>query len=93
MFHVPSTLRLSLLTISDVEIGNFTLEYFKVQRCTVIRTSRYTLQFDIRANVLEIRALQSPKCIVRFAVDCTIFLIYDIDKKKFAMLCHGMVLT
>jgi hypothetical protein len=29
------------------------------------------LQFDISAYVLEIRAVQSPKCIVWCAVDCT----------------------
>jgi hypothetical protein len=31
------------------------------------------VQFDISANALEIRAVQSPKCIVWYAVDCTFF--------------------
>jgi hypothetical protein len=31
------------------------------------------LQFDISANALEIRAVQSPKCIVCYAVVCTFF--------------------
>jgi hypothetical protein len=30
------------------------------------------LQFDINANALEIRAAQSPKCIIRCAVDFTL---------------------
>jgi hypothetical protein len=35
------------------------------------------LQFDISANALEIRALQSPMCIIRCAADCTyIFHVY-----------------
>jgi hypothetical protein len=29
------------------------------------------LQFDISANALEIRAVQSPNCVARCAVDCT----------------------
>jgi hypothetical protein len=32
------------------------------------------LQFDISANALEIRAVQSPKCIVWCAVNCTLQL-------------------
>jgi hypothetical protein len=40
-------------------------------------TSRYAihLQFNISANALEIRALQSPKC-VRCAVACTLLQLY-----------------
>jgi hypothetical protein len=38
------------------------------------------MKFDISVNALEIRAVQSPKCIAWCAVDCTYILTFNVNK-------------
>jgi hypothetical protein len=48
--------------------------FFGIPNRLIVRsTARHALhlQFDISANALDIRVVQSPKCIVWCAVDCT----------------------
>jgi hypothetical protein len=37
------------------------------------------MHFDISANALEIRVVQSPKCVDRRAVDCTLRIRYNFN--------------
>jgi hypothetical protein len=56
---------------------NCSCEFLVVTKSMIMNKVRSTahsaiyLQLDIIANALEIRAVQSPKCIVWCAVDCT----------------------
>jgi hypothetical protein len=54
-------------------IRSFTYVFFFYVR-SIARHDMH-LQFDISANAFEIRAIQSPKCVVCCVVDCTISLI------------------
>jgi hypothetical protein len=53
----------------------FQYVHCRYQFLIVRSTARHaiTLQLDISANALEIRVVQSPKCIVWCVVDCTSF--------------------
>jgi hypothetical protein len=62
-----------LITVQEFENDCFGLHCLLSLKTNVRSTARHAihLQFDISTNTLVIRAVQSPKCIVRCAADCT----------------------
>jgi hypothetical protein len=74
---------------ADVTGGKPEILQLFISTCTGNSTLRCTLQLHYSANAFEIRPVQSPKCIVYRAVDCTrtireiAFILLRIESQTF----------